>query len=64
VYGSLGAGIATLVWLYMVSFSVLIGAEFNAQLFPLPGFARGPVPLPEDPMFLEAAEQHPRRRAL
>jgi len=36
VYGSLGAGIATLVWLYMVSLSVLIGAEFNAQLFPIP----------------------------
>jgi membrane protein len=36
VYGSLGAGIATLVWLYMISFSVLIGAEFNAQLFPFP----------------------------
>ena len=36
VYGSLGAGIATLVWLYMVSLSVLIGAEFNAQMFPLP----------------------------
>jgi membrane protein len=35
VYGSLGAGIATLVWLYLVSLSVLIGAEFNAQLFPL-----------------------------
>jgi membrane protein len=34
IYGSLGAGIATLVWLYMVSLSVLIGAEFNAQLFP------------------------------
>jgi membrane protein len=64
VYGSLGAGIATLVWLYMVSLSVLIGAEFNAQLFPLPGFGRGPVPLPEDPMFLEAAEQQARRRAL
>lgn len=39
VYGSLGAGIATLVWLYMVSLSVLIGAEFNAQLYPLPGGA-------------------------
>jgi membrane protein len=64
VYGSLGAGIATLVWLYMVSFSVLIGAEFNAQLFPLPGFGQGPVPLPEDPMFLEAAEHQAQRRAL
>jgi len=36
VYGSLGAGIATLVWLYMVSLTVLIGAEFNAHMFPLP----------------------------
>jgi membrane protein len=61
VYGSLGAGIATLVWLYMVSLSVLIGAEFNAQLYPLAGFGKGP--LPEDPMFLEAAEQQSRQRA-
>ncbi len=36
VYGSLGAGIVTLVWLYMVSLTILIGAEFNAQMFPLP----------------------------
>lgn len=35
VYGSLGAGVATLVWLYMVSFIILLGAEFNAQLYPL-----------------------------
>jgi membrane protein len=34
VYGSLGAGIATLVWLYMVSLSILMGAEINAQVFP------------------------------
>jgi membrane protein len=34
VYGSLAAGIATLVWLYMVCLSILIGAEYNAQLFP------------------------------
>ncbi len=32
VYGSLGAGIALLFWLYIVSFSVLFGGEFNAQL--------------------------------
>ena len=32
VYGSLGAGIALLFWLYIVSLSVLCGAEFNAQL--------------------------------
>ncbi|QNI37872.1 YihY/virulence factor BrkB family protein [Edaphobacter sp. 4G125] len=30
VYGSLGAGIALLFWLYIVSLSVLFGAEFNA----------------------------------
>jgi membrane protein len=35
VYGSLGAGVATLVWLYMVAFSILIGAEFNAQIHPI-----------------------------
>ncbi len=32
VYGSLGAGIALLFWLYIVSLSVLVGAEFNAQV--------------------------------
>lgn len=31
VYGSLGAGIALLFWLYIVSFSLLCGAEFNEQ---------------------------------
>ena len=31
VYGSLGAGIALLFWLYLISLSVLCGAEFNAQ---------------------------------
>ncbi|HTZ89174.1 MAG TPA: YihY/virulence factor BrkB family protein [Alloacidobacterium sp.] len=35
VYGSLGAVVATLVWLYMVSISILIGSEFNAEIFPL-----------------------------
>ena len=28
-YGSFGAGIATLVWLYITSFSALLGAELN-----------------------------------
>jgi membrane protein len=31
IYGSLGAGIALLFWLYLISLSVLCGAEFNAQ---------------------------------
>lgn len=32
VYGSLGAAIALMAWLYIIAFSVLTGAEFNAQL--------------------------------
>ena len=38
IYGSLGVGIALLVWMYLISLVVLIGAEFNAMLFP-----RGPT---------------------
>src|SRR3954468_21357669 len=34
IYGSLGAAIALLVWTYIVSIVVLIGAEFNAMLYP------------------------------
>jgi membrane protein len=35
VYGSLGAGIALLFWLYIISFSVLCGAEFNTEFHAL-----------------------------
>jgi membrane protein len=31
VYGSLGAAIALMIWLYIIALSVLLGAEFNAQ---------------------------------
>ncbi len=34
IYGSLGAGIALLVWMYIISLIILVGAEFNAMLFP------------------------------
>jgi membrane protein len=34
VYGSLSAAIALLVWLYIVSVIVLLGAEVNAQVYP------------------------------
>ena len=34
LYGSLGVGIALLVWMYLISLVILIGAEFNAMLFP------------------------------
>jgi membrane protein len=40
VYGSLATAIATLVWLYITSLSLLIGAELNAQLYPKEGLAR------------------------
>src|SRR5882724_4228946 len=34
IYGSLGVAMALLVWMYMISLVVLVGAEFNAMLFP------------------------------
>lgn len=34
VYGSFGAAMALLVWMYLVSLVILVGAEFNALLFP------------------------------
>ena len=34
IYGSLGTAVALLVWMYLVSLVVLVGAEFNAMLFP------------------------------
>jgi membrane protein len=34
VYGPLSAAIALLVWLYILSVIVLLGAELNAQVYP------------------------------
>jgi membrane protein len=34
IYGSLGAGIALLVWLYIISIIILFGAEYNAVICP------------------------------
>ena len=34
MYGSLGTAMALLVWLYIVSVIILVGAEFNALIFP------------------------------
>jgi membrane protein len=34
MYGSLGVAIALLVWMYMISLIILLGAEFNAMLYP------------------------------
>lgn len=44
IYGSLGAAIALLVWMFIISIIVLIGAEFNALRFPraVPGLELEP----------------------
>lgn len=34
LYGSIGTAIALLIWMYLVSLVVLIGAEFNAERYP------------------------------
>jgi membrane protein len=34
IYGSVGTAIALMIWLYIVSFIILIGAEFNAVRYP------------------------------
>ncbi|MBV8114540.1 MAG: YihY/virulence factor BrkB family protein [Silvibacterium sp.] len=43
VYGSFAAGVATLVWLYMICFTILVGAEFNALIFPAALPAASPI---------------------
>ena len=35
-YGALAAGIALMLWLYWTAFSILVGAEFNANLLHTP----------------------------
>ena len=34
IYGSVGSAIALLIWLYLISMVVLVGAEFNALRYP------------------------------
>ncbi|MDP9037841.1 MAG: YihY/virulence factor BrkB family protein [Acidobacteriota bacterium] len=49
VYGSLGVGIALLFWLYIISLSVLCGAEFNTQFEAHFGKAPQPGAQPDVP---------------
>ncbi len=50
-YGSLAAAIVLLVWLYIISLIILVGAEFNAILYPrafgLLEPAPAPIPAPQ-----------------
>ena len=60
IYGVLGVGIALLVWMYVVSLVVLVGAEFNAILFPRRvalGRAARSIPAYEQPTRLAAIER-------
>jgi membrane protein len=61
IYGSLGTAIATLVWLYITSYSVLLGAQLNGVLYrerrrtairdhSLARLTAAPEPLPDPPM--------------
>ena len=50
VYGSLATAVVLLIWLYIFSCIVLIGAEFNALLHPRGGACKDPgsaPPLPD-----------------
>ena len=49
VYGSLGAGIALLFWLYIISLSVIFGAEFNMQFHSRHSSRLTSVEVPADP---------------
>jgi len=45
-YGSLAASIVMLVWLYIISLIILVGAEFNAILYPRAFGLVEPAPVP------------------
>jgi membrane protein len=50
-YGALGAVIALMLWLYMVAFALLVGAEINGELIKLRGtFLPGQRHLPPGPL--------------
>src|ERR1017187_9188249 len=58
VYGSLGAGIALLFWLYIISLSVLCGAEFNAQFDSRSHAHFGPLRVAPPPAPDPRSEEH------
>jgi membrane protein len=41
-YGTLGAAVALMVWLYWTGFAILLGAELNSELAKMS--SKGPLP--------------------
>ncbi len=60
VYGSLGAAIALLVWMYLVSIVIMVGAEFNALRYPRTVGDRRHAPRPQPPREAVAEVQRAR----
>jgi uncharacterized BrkB/YihY/UPF0761 family membrane protein len=52
--------VATLVWLYIATVSVLIGAEFNAHIFPKPQLPLTQPAQVEEEKMVTAGEGDPR----
>ena len=48
MYGSVGMAIALLVWLYIISVIILVGAEFNALMYPKQLTGSEPAPEPQE----------------
>ena len=48
-YGTLGAAIVLMVWIYYTGFAVLLGAEFNSELLQLRQGGRLPLKQPPPP---------------
>jgi len=46
-YGTLGAAVALMVWLYWTGFAMLVGAELNSELAKISN--RGPLPEKQQP---------------
>ena len=61
IYGSLGAGVALLVWLYIISITILVGAEFNAVACPR-CIESGETPNPNEPQIGDRRRIERRRR--
>lgn len=61
-YGSLAAAIVLLVWLYIISLIILVGAEFNAILYPRAFGLSDTAPLPAAPQAAPKAPPAPPKK--